>query len=182
MTVAITDVVLRDAHQSLFATVCVSTICCPLPLSWTTSATARWSAGAAPPLMPASASRRGPVGPPARAEKGDAEDPLQMLLRGQNLLGYRHYADDVVERFVERAVKNGMDVFRVFDAMNDPRNMQAALQAVRATAPTPGTLSYTTSPAHTLQTGSTSPNSCWRPALTPSPSGHVRHSDAACRL
>nr|MDQ6119511.1 hypothetical protein [Klebsiella pneumoniae subsp. pneumoniae] len=57
--------------------------------------------------------------------------PLQMLLRGQNLLGYRHYADDVVERFVERAVKNGMDVFRVFDAMNDPRNMQAALQAVR---------------------------------------------------
>ncbi len=58
--------------------------------------------------------------------------PLQMLLRGQNLLGYRHYADDVVERFVERAVKNGMDVFRVFDAMNDPRNMKAALQAVRS--------------------------------------------------
>ncbi len=55
-----------------------------------------------------------------------------MLLRGQNLLGYRHYADDVVERFVERAVKNGMDVFRVFDAMNDPRNMKAALQAVRS--------------------------------------------------
>lgn len=79
--------------------------------------------------------------------------PLQMLLRGQNLLGYRHYADDVVERFVERAVKNGMDVFRVFDAMNDPRNMQAALQAVRRHgAHAQGTLSYTTSPAHTLQT------------------------------
>ncbi|MBE0179793.1 oxaloacetate decarboxylase subunit alpha, partial [Klebsiella aerogenes] len=63
------------------------------------------------------------------------------------------YADDVVERFVERAVKNGMDVFRVFDAMNDPRNMQAALQAVRRHgAHAQGTLSYTTSPAHTLQT------------------------------
>ncbi|ENM3603078.1 oxaloacetate decarboxylase, partial [Salmonella enterica] len=65
----------------------------------------------------------------------------------------RHYADDVVERFVERAVKNGMDVFRVFDAMNDPRNMKAALQAVRSHgAHAQGTLSYTTSPAHTLQT------------------------------
>ncbi|EBY1987415.1 oxaloacetate decarboxylase subunit alpha, partial [Salmonella enterica subsp. enterica serovar Adjame] len=63
------------------------------------------------------------------------------------------YADDVVERFVERAVKNGMDVFRVFDAMNDPRNMKAALQAVRSHgAHAQGTLSYTTSPAHTLQT------------------------------
>ncbi len=103
-------------------------------------------------------------------KKAMPKTPLQMLLRGQNLLGYRHYADDVVER-VERAVKNGMDVFRVFDAMNDPRNMQAALQAVRRHgAHARGTLSYTTSPAHTLQTGSTSPNSCWRPALTPSPS------------
>ncbi|SUX75722.1 Methylmalonyl-CoA carboxyltransferase 5S subunit [Citrobacter freundii] len=68
-------------------------------------------------------------------------------------MGYRHYADDVVERFTERAVKNGMDVFRVFDAMNDPRNMKAALQAVRSHgAHAQGTLSYTTSPAHTLQT------------------------------
>ncbi|EBS4500711.1 oxaloacetate decarboxylase subunit alpha, partial [Salmonella enterica subsp. enterica serovar Newport] len=86
-------------------------------------------------------------------KKAMPKTPLQMLLRGQNLLGYRHYADDVVERFVERAVKNGMDVFRVFDAMNDPRNMKAALQAVRSHgAHAQGTLSYTTSPAHTLQT------------------------------
>ncbi|AEX02529.1 oxaloacetate decarboxylase [Klebsiella michiganensis KCTC 1686] len=86
-------------------------------------------------------------------KKAMPKTPLQMLLRGQNLLGYRHYADDVVQRFVERAVKNGMDVFRVFDAMNDPRNMQAALQAVRSHgAHAQGTLSYTTSPAHTLQT------------------------------
>lgn len=76
-----------------------------------------------------------------------------MLLRGQNLLGYRHYADDVVERFVERCVANGMDVFRVFDALNDPRNMKAALQAVRKFGGhAQGTLSYTTSPVHTMQT------------------------------
>ncbi len=77
MTVAITDVVLRDAHQSLFATrLRLDAICSPSPLSWTTSATARWSAGAAPPLTPASAfSARTRGVPPARAEKGDAEDP-----------------------------------------------------------------------------------------------------------
>ncbi|MFT7387039.1 MAG: oxaloacetate decarboxylase alpha subunit [Candidatus Endobugula sp.] len=55
----------------------------------------------------------------------------QMLLRGQNLLGYRHYVDDVVKKFVERAVVNGVDVFRVFDTMNDPRNMTTAMQAVK---------------------------------------------------
>ncbi|SUU38458.1 oxaloacetate decarboxylase [Actinobacillus seminis] len=76
-----------------------------------------------------------------------------MLLRRQNLLGYRHYADDVVDRFVERAVDNGMSVFRVFDAMNDPLNMQQALKAVRKNgAHAQGTLSYTTSPVHTLET------------------------------
>ncbi len=86
-------------------------------------------------------------------KKAIPNTPLQMLLRGQNLLGYRHYADDVVDRFVERCVKNGMDVFRVFDALNDPRNMQAALQAVKKHGGhAQGTLSYTTSPVHTLQT------------------------------
>ena len=75
----------------------------------------------------------------------------QMLLRGQNLLGYRHYADDVVDKFVERAVVHGMDVFRVFDAMNDPRNLQQAMTAVkREGAHAQGCLSYTTSPVHTL--------------------------------
>ena len=86
-------------------------------------------------------------------KKACPKTPLQMLLRGQNLLGYRHYADDVVERFVERCVANGMDVFRVFDALNDPRNMKAALQAVRKFGGhAQGTLSYTTSPVHTMQT------------------------------
>jgi pyruvate/oxaloacetate carboxyltransferase len=109
--------------------------------------------------------------------------PLQMLLRGQNLLGYRHYADDVVERFVERAVKNGMDVFRVFDAMNDPRNMQAALQAVRRHgAHAQGTLVHHQPGPH--------PADLARPHRTAAGDrrrlrrhqGHVRHSDAACRL
>lgn len=86
-------------------------------------------------------------------KKALPKTPLQMLLRSQNILGYRHYADDVVDRFVERAVANGMTVFRVFDAMNDPRNMQQALKAVRKNGGhAQGTLSYTTSPAHTLET------------------------------
>lgn len=74
-----------------------------------------------------------------------------MLLRGQNLLGYRHYGDDLVDKFVERAKTNGVDVFRVFDAMNDPRNLERAIQAVRANdGHAQGTLSYTVSPVHTL--------------------------------
>jgi pyruvate carboxylase subunit B len=77
--------------------------------------------------------------------------PLQMLLRGQNLVGYRHYADDVVERFVQRAAREGVDIFRVFDALNDPANMATALRAVRrAGARAQGTICYTQSPVHTL--------------------------------
>jgi methylmalonyl-CoA carboxyltransferase 5S subunit len=77
---------------------------------------------------------------------------LQMLLRGQNLLGYRHYEDSVVERFVDRSAANGMDVFRVFDALNDIRNLRRALQAVRRTGKhAQGTLCYTVSPLHTIE-------------------------------
>src|SRR5947209_7759567 len=76
---------------------------------------------------------------------------LQMLLRGQNLLGYRHYEDGVVERFVDKSAENGMDVFRVFDALNDIRNLRRALQAVQRTGKhAQGTLCYTTSPLHTV--------------------------------
>ena len=76
----------------------------------------------------------------------------QMLLRGQNLLGYRHYADDVVDRFCERAAENGVDVFRIFDAMNDPRNLDRAIKAVRKTGKhAQGTIAYTTSPVHTIE-------------------------------
>ncbi|MDC0935181.1 methylmalonyl-CoA carboxytransferase subunit 5S [Pirellulales bacterium] len=76
---------------------------------------------------------------------------LQMLLRGQNLLGYRHYEDSVVDRFVDKAAENGMDVFRVFDALNDIRNLRRALEAVRRTGKhAEGTISYTISPLHTI--------------------------------
>jgi methylmalonyl-CoA carboxyltransferase 5S subunit len=77
---------------------------------------------------------------------------LQMLLRGQNLLGYRHYEDTVVDRFVEKSAENGMDVFRVFDALNDLNNLHRALQAVRRTGKhAQGTICYTTSPLHTVR-------------------------------
>ena len=77
--------------------------------------------------------------------------PQQMLLRGQNLLGYKHYSDDVVNKFVECSKENGVDVFRVFDALNDPRNMNQALQAVIAVeGHAQGTISFTTSPVHTV--------------------------------
>jgi len=78
--------------------------------------------------------------------------PLQMLLRGQNLVGYRHYADDVVRAFVAEASRQGVDVFRVFDALNDPRNMEVALDAVKkAGGVAQATICYTTSPVHTLE-------------------------------
>ncbi len=77
---------------------------------------------------------------------------LQMLLRGQNLLGYRHYQDEVVERFVAKAAENGMDVFRVFDALNDPRNLEHAMNAVTKVGKhAQGTICYTVSPLHNTE-------------------------------
>lgn len=78
--------------------------------------------------------------------------PLQMLLRGQNILGYRHYADDVVEKFVEKAAENGIDIFRIFDALNDVRNLEAAMKAVKKTGKEAQmTICYTISEAHTIE-------------------------------
>ena len=78
--------------------------------------------------------------------------PLQMLLRGQNLVGYRHYPDDVVERFVAESARQGVDIFRVFDALNDPSNMEVALRAVKkAGARAQATICYTQSPVHSLE-------------------------------
>ncbi|HOT07741.1 MAG: Pyruvate carboxylase subunit B [Methanosaeta sp. PtaB.Bin039] len=78
--------------------------------------------------------------------------PMQMLLRGQNLVGYRHYADDVVERFVEKAAKNGVDIFRIFDAVNDIRNMEKSISAAKKTgAHVQVAVSYTISPVHTIE-------------------------------
>ena len=77
---------------------------------------------------------------------------LQMLLRGQNLVGYRHYEDGVVERFVEKAAANGIDVFRVFDALNDRRNLKTSIDAVKKTGKhAQGAISYTISPLHTIE-------------------------------
>ncbi|HUV83971.1 MAG TPA: sodium-extruding oxaloacetate decarboxylase subunit alpha [archaeon] len=78
--------------------------------------------------------------------------PLQMLLRGQNLVGYRHYADDVVVKFVEKAAENGIGIFRIFDAVNDIRNMEVSIKtAKKCGAHVQGTISYTTSPVHTIE-------------------------------
>ncbi|EFL78915.1 sodium-extruding oxaloacetate decarboxylase subunit alpha [Actinobacillus pleuropneumoniae] len=152
--IAITDVVLRDAHQSLFAT--RLRLDDMLPIAAELDKIGYWSLEAWGGATFDSCIRFLGEDPWVRLrelKKAIPNTPLQMLLRGQNLLGYRHYADDVVDRFVERCVTNGMDVFRVFDALNDPRNMQAALQAVKKHGGhAQGTLSYTTSPVHTLQT------------------------------
>ena len=85
-----------------------------------------------------------------RIRKAMPNTPLQMLFRGQNILGYRHYADDVVESFVERAAANGIDIFRIFDAMNDLRNIEAAVRAaLRVSKHAQGTMAFTISPVHT---------------------------------
>jgi pyruvate carboxylase subunit B len=78
--------------------------------------------------------------------------PLQMLLRGQNLVGYKHYPDDIVRNFVEKSYENGIDVFRIFDALNDIRNMELSIKVAKEQgAHVQGTISYTTSPVHTLE-------------------------------
>ncbi|HDZ9247236.1 TPA: sodium-extruding oxaloacetate decarboxylase subunit alpha [Vibrio cholerae] len=152
--VGVTDVVLRDAHQSLFAT--RLRIDDMLPIVQQLDQIGYWSLECWGGATFDSCIRFLGEDPWQRLrllKQAMPNTPLQMLLRGQNLLGYRHYADDVVDTFVERAVKNGMDVFRVFDAMNDVRNMQQALQAVKKMgAHAQGTLCYTTSPVHNLQT------------------------------
>jgi oxaloacetate decarboxylase alpha subunit len=150
----ITDVVLRDAHQSLFAT--RLRLDDMLPIAAKLDNVGFWSLeswGGATFDACIRYLGEDPWDRIRELKKAMPKTPQQMLLRGQNLLGYRHYADDVVDRFVERAAKNGVDVFRVFDAMNDPRNLQRALAAVvREGKHAQGTLSYTVSPVHTLET------------------------------
>nr|WP_298250290.1 sodium-extruding oxaloacetate decarboxylase subunit alpha [uncultured Halomonas sp.] len=148
----ITDVVLRDAHQSLFAT--RMRLDDMLPIAEKLDRVGFWSLESWGGATFDACIRYLGEDPWERIRALKAampNTPQQMLLRGQNLLGYRHYADDVVDRFVERAKTNGVDVFRVFDAMNDPRNLERAIQAVRRVeGHAQGTLSYTVSPVHTL--------------------------------
>jgi oxaloacetate decarboxylase alpha subunit len=148
----ITDLVLRDAHQSLFAT--RLRLDDMLPIAEKLDRVGFWSIESWGGATFDACIRYLGEDPWERIRALKAampNTPQQMLLRGQNLLGYRHYADDVVDRFVERAKTNGVDVFRVFDAMNDPRNLERAIRAVRQVeGHAQGTLSYTVSPVHTL--------------------------------
>ena len=149
----ITDVVLRDAHQSILATrVRLEDM---LPIAGKLDQVGFWSVESWGGATFDACIRYLGEDPWERIrelKKAMPNTRQQMLLRGQNLLGYRHYADDVVEKFVERAAVNGVDVFRVFDAMNDPRNLETALRAVKQQGKhAQGTISYTTSPVHTLE-------------------------------
>ncbi|ROS01352.1 oxaloacetate decarboxylase alpha subunit [Sinobacterium caligoides] len=148
----ITDVVLRDAHQSLFAT--RMRIDDMLPIAEKLDQIGFWSLETWGGATFDSCIRYLGEDPWERLrllKKAMPNTPQQMLFRGQNILGYRHYADDVVEKFVERAAINGMDVFRVFDAMNDVRNLETAIKAVKKQGKhAQGTLSYTVSPVHNM--------------------------------
>jgi oxaloacetate decarboxylase (Na+ extruding) subunit alpha len=148
----ITDVVLRDAHQSLFAT--RLRLDDMLPIAEKLDQVGFWSLESWGGATFDACIRYLGEDPWERIralKKAMPNTPQQMLFRGQNILGYRHYADDLVEKFVERAATNGVDVFRVFDAMNDPRNLECAIAAVRQQEKhAQGTLSYTVSPVHNL--------------------------------
>lgn len=148
----ITEVVLRDAHQSILAT--RLRIEDMLPICEQLDDIGYWSIESWGGATFDACIRYLGEDPWERLrllKKAMPKTPQQMLFRGQNILGYRHYADDVVDKFVERCVVNGIDVFRIFDAMNDMRNIEQAIKAVLKTdAHAQGTISYTTSPVHTI--------------------------------
>ncbi len=148
----ITEVVLRDAHQSILAT--RLRIEDMLPICEELDQIGYWSIESWGGATFDACIRYLGEDPWERLrllKKAMPNTRQQMLFRGQNILGYRHYADDVVDKFVERCVVNGIDVFRIFDAMNDMRNIERAIKAVLNTdAHAQGTISYTTSPVHTI--------------------------------
>ena len=149
----ITEVVLRDGHQSLLAT--RLRLEDMLPIAAKMDEIGYWSIESWGGATFDACIRYLGEDPWERIralKKAMPKTKQQMLFRGQNILGYRHYADDVVEKFVERAHVNGIDVFRIFDAMNDVRNLQTSIKAaVKVGAHAQGTLSYTESPVHTLE-------------------------------
>ncbi len=148
--VHVSDLVLRDGHQSLIATRMrtddMLPICAKLDQVgfWSLEAWGGATFDACVRFL-----KEDPWQRLARLRKALPNTRIQMLLRGQNLLGYRHYADDVVRAFVAKAANNGVDVFRVFDAMNDLRNMRVAIEAVKKSGKhAQGAISYTVSPVH----------------------------------
>ena len=148
--VHITETILRDAHQSLIATRLRTEDM--LPICDKLDKVGFWSIEMWGGATFDSCLRFLKEDPWERLRKLRAALPnsrLQMLLRGQNLLGYRHYSDDVVRAFVARAAANGMDVFRIFDALNDVRNLRTSIEAVKSAGKhAQGTICYTTSPVH----------------------------------
>ncbi len=151
--VYITDTILRDAHQCLIATRMrtedMLPICDQLDKVgfWSIEAWGGATFDACIRFL-----KEDPWERLRQLKRALPNTPLQMLLRGQNLLGYRHYADDVVEAFVDKAAENGIDVFRIFDAINDIRNFETAVRAVKKTGRhAQGAISYTTSPVHTIE-------------------------------
>jgi len=151
--VRITDTTLRDAHQSLWATRMRTDDI--LKIAEKIDSAGYYSLecwGGATFDVCLRFLRENPWERLRQLKKVCKKTPLQMLLRGQNLLGYKHYPDDVVERFVALACENGMDIFRVFDALNDPRNLEKAIASVKKySGHAQGTICYTTSPVHTVE-------------------------------
>ncbi len=151
--VHVTDLILRDAHQSLLATRMRTEDM--LPICPKLDKVGYWSLEAWGGATFDACLRFLKEDPWERLrslKKALPNTPIQMLLRGQNLLGYRHYSDDVVEAFVKKAAENGVDVFRIFDAMNDLRNVEVSVKAViKAGKHAQGAICYTTSPVHTIE-------------------------------
>jgi pyruvate carboxylase subunit B len=151
--VHVTDLILRDAHQSLLATRMRTEDM--LPICPKLDKVGYWSLeawGGATFDACLRFLKEDPWERLRNLKKALPNTPVQMLLRGQNLLGYRHYSDDVVEAFVKKAAENGVDVFRIFDAMNDLRNVEVSIKAViKAGKHAQGAICYTTSPVHTIE-------------------------------
>jgi pyruvate carboxylase subunit B len=151
--VFITDTVLRDAHQSLIATRMRTEDM--LPVCEKLDKVGYWSLeiwGGATFDTCVRFLKEDPWERLRTLRKALPNTRLQMLLRGQNLLGYRHYSDDVVKAFVEKSAENGIDIFRVFDALNDVRNLRVSIEAVKAVGKhAQGAISYTTSPVHNIE-------------------------------
>ncbi len=151
--VRITDTTLRDAHQSLWATRMRTDDILAIAEKMDNAgfySLECWGGATFDVCM--RFLRENPWERLRQIRKVCKKTPLQMLLRGQNILGYKHYPDDIVERFVALACENGMDIFRVFDALNDPRNLETAIRSVKKYGGhAQGTICYTTSPVHTKE-------------------------------
>ena len=151
--VKITETILRDAHQSLIATRMTTEQMLPIVEKLDNvgyNALEAW--GGATFDASLRFLNEDPWERLRKIKDKAKKTPLQMLLRGQNILGYKHYADDVVDYFIQKAIANGMDIIRIFDALNDPRNIERAIKAcIKEGGHAQGCICYTTSPYHSLE-------------------------------